>query len=78
MVINNLFDEEIRRKDLVGNDTHALVMENRGRSKSRGPLGHKKSRGRSKSRGKIKCYHFGKIGHMKRNCKILKQGVDKS
>ena len=62
----------------MGNDTHALVMENRGRSKIRGPSGHNKSRGRSKSRGKIKCYHCGKIGHMKRNCKILKQGGDKS
>ena len=78
MVKNILFDEEIRRKDFVGNDTHALVTENRGRSKSRGPFGYNKSRGRSKSRGKIKCYHCGKIGHMKRNCKILKQGVDKS
>ena len=77
LVRNSLFNEEIR-KDFMGNDTHALVTENRGRSKSRGPFGHNKSRGRSKSRGKIKCYHCGKIGHMKRNCKILKQGGDKS
>ena len=28
-------------------------------------------------KGKIKCYHCGKIDHMKRNCKILKQGGDK-
>ena len=28
--------------------------------------------------GKIKCYHCEKIDHMKRNCKILKQGGDKS
>ena len=77
MVINSLFNEEIRRKNFLGNDTHALVTENRGRRKSRRPYGHNKSRGRSKSRGKIKCYHCGKIGHMKRNCKILKQGGDK-
>ena len=25
-----------------------------------------------------KCNHYGKIGHMKRNCKIMKQRVDKS
>ena len=78
VVRNNLFNEEIRRKDFVGNDTYALVTENMGRSKSRGPSKYNKSRGRSKYRGKIKCYHCGKIGHMKRNCKILKQGVDKS
>ena len=78
MVRNSLFNEEIRRKDFMGNDTHALVKENKGQSKIRGPFGHNKSRGRSKSRGKIKCYHYGKIGHMKRNCKILKQGGDKS
>ena len=60
MIRNRLFNEEIRRKDLVGNDTHALVTKNKGRSKSRGPFGHNKSRGRSKSRGKINCYHCGK------------------
>ena len=78
MVRNSLFNEEIRRKDFVGNDTHAFVTENRGRSKNRGPSRHNKSRGKSKSREKIKCYHCGKIGHMKRNYKILKQGGDKS
>ena len=62
----------------MGNDTHALVMENKDRSKIKGTFRHNKSRGRSKSRGKLKCYHFGKIGHMKRNYKILKQGGDKS
>ena len=72
MVRNRLLNEEIQRKNFVGDDTHAFVVESRGRSKSRGPSGHNKSRGRSKSRGKIKCYHCGKIGHMKRNCKILK------
>ena len=30
MVRNSLFNEEIQRKDFVGNDTHALVKENRG------------------------------------------------
>ena len=55
MVKNSLFNEEIRRNDFLGNDTHALVTKNRGRSKSRGLF-------RSKSRGNIKCYHYGKIG----------------
>ena len=78
MVRNSIFNEQIRRKDFMGNGTHALVTENRGRSKSRRPFGHNKLRGRSKSKGKIKCYHCGKIGHMKMNYKILKQGGDKS
>ena len=30
MVRNSLFNEEIRRKDFVGNDTHALITENNG------------------------------------------------
>ena len=72
MVRNNPFNEEIRRNDFMGNDTYALVTENRGQRKSRGPYGHNKSRGRFTYRGKIKCYHCGKIGHMKRNYKIMK------
>ena len=35
MVRNSLFNKEIRRNDSLGNDTYALVTENRGRSKSR-------------------------------------------
>ena len=30
MVRNSLFNEETQRKDFLGNDTHALVMENMG------------------------------------------------
>ena len=33
MVRNSLFNEEIRRKDFLSNDTHAFVTENKGRSK---------------------------------------------
>ena len=62
----------------MDNDTHALVTENRGRRKSRGPSKHNKSRGISKSRGKIKCHHCSQIVYMNRNCKILKKGVYKS
>ena len=35
LVKTRLFNEEIRRKDFLGNDTHALVTENRGRSISK-------------------------------------------
>ena len=62
----------------MSNDTHALVMENKGQSISQVSFGQNKLSVRSKSREKIKCYHCGKPGHMKRNCKFLKQGVDKS
>ena len=55
MVRNSLFNEEIQRKDLVGSDTHALVTENRGRSRNKGPYEQNKSRSRSKSRKKMKC-----------------------
>ena len=43
MARNSLFNEEIRKNDFLGNDTHALVTENRSHSKSRGPFGHNKS-----------------------------------
>ena len=39
MVRNSIFNEEIQKKDLMGNDTHALVTENRGRSISTGRYG---------------------------------------
>ena len=39
MVRNSIFNEEIQKKDLMGNDTHALVTENRGRSRSKGRYG---------------------------------------
>lgn len=73
MVKNRLFNEELRRRDAASTSTgnQALVTENRGRSKSRGPKGYNKSNDRSKSREKRKCYHCGKIGHLKRNCRLL-------
>ena len=77
MVRNSLFNEEILRKDIVEKTHMPLSRRTTGRRKIRGPFGHNKLRGRSKSRGKIKYYHCCKIGHMERNCKILKQGGDK-
>ena len=39
MVRNSLLNEEIQRKNFVGNDTHALVTENRGETKAKNHLG---------------------------------------
>ena len=78
MVKDALINEEARRKDVGINQSHALVMERRGRQQggSRG-----KGRGRSKSRGRstdgrkttYRCYHCGLEGHLKKNCRKLLQ-----
>ena len=72
MVKNRLLKEEIRRRDVASTSSQALVTENRGRSKSRG-RGNGQSRDRSKSKEKRSCYNYGKPGHIKRNCRYLKQ-----
>jgi hypothetical protein len=44
MVKDSLFNEETRRKDMGKDDAHALVTENRGRSRGRNSKGCDKSR----------------------------------
>lgn len=48
----------------------ALVVENRGRGKSRGPKGRGNSKERSKSREKETrtCHYCKKSGHLKKYC----------
>ena len=60
---------------VASNESQALVTENRGRNKGRmSRPQNDKSRGRSKSRSKdYACYHCGKPGHMKKNCRVLKR-----
>ncbi|GKU94478.1 hypothetical protein SLEP1_g7975 [Rubroshorea leprosula] len=75
---NRIFEKEKRMRALgvfSQPDTQALVTENRGRSKTREPRG-RGGRSRSKSKSGVKCYHCGRLGHMRRNCYLLK-GKDK-
>ena len=80
MVTDAMYNEETRRKDLGGDQSHALITENkgrgRGRSKSRGrSRGRFQDRGKPKegtSRPKFKCYHCGQEAHIKKYCYALK------
>ena len=60
---------------VANNESQALVIENRGRSKGRMSRPQNGiSKGRLKSRGKdYACYHYGKQGHMKKNFRIWKR-----
>ena len=75
-VTSSMLNEETRRKSSGSSHFEALVMENRGRgrSKSRAPHNRDKSRGRSRSilKKDVECYYCHKKGHMKRECKKLK------
>ena len=75
-VTSSLLNEETRRKSSCSSHSKSLVMENRGRgkSKSRAPHNRDKSRGRSSliSEKDVECYYCHKKGHMKRECKKLK------
>jgi hypothetical protein len=77
MVKGSMFNEETRRKEQgISSHIEALVTEKRGRSKSKKPRSddsRDKSRRKSKSRKEIKCFHCGKPGHMKRECRKFKR-----
>ena len=81
IVKDSLLNEEAKRKEKNESFSGVLVtkkqkrhekQERCGRSQRRNSHG---SRGRSKSKKKkyIKCYHYNKPGHMKKECKILKR-----
>ncbi|KAK9906214.1 hypothetical protein M0R45_002714 [Rubus argutus] len=74
-VKDNLQNEETRRKSsgASSSGSQVFVVENRGRSKSRGPKGHGRSVSRSKTRFTGKCHHCGIVGHMRRNCHKLRK-----
>ena len=77
MVKDNMFNEEARRKDLdIFSNTETLVTERLGKSKSRKPsndYNRDKSRGKLKSRKEIKCFYWGKPGHIKRECRKFRR-----
>ena len=75
MVKESLLNEEARKKK--GESSFGVLVSEKpegcGRSKSRYPQGHGSkdmSRGRSKN---SKCFHCNKMGHMKRECRLLKR-----
>lgn len=73
MVKESVSNEENRRKETSIDHGQALITEDWGRGKNKGPRDDNKSRNRSKSREMPKCYDYWKPWHLKRNCKILKQ-----
>ncbi|KAF7121453.1 hypothetical protein RHSIM_Rhsim13G0116100 [Rhododendron simsii] len=87
MVKDGMFNEEARRKEQgTSVDTEALVVQNRGRSRTRNSGGDRnkskdrsrsKSRGTSKPRSEIECFHCHKMGHMRKECRILQKELKK-
>ena len=71
VIKERMFNEELRRKEMGVDNSQALVVENKGRSKSKGPKGRGNSHSRSKSRkgNKTKtCHYCKKPGHVKKYC----------
>ncbi|KAK6917929.1 Zinc finger, CCHC-type [Dillenia turbinata] len=78
MVKDSMFNEEARWKDMESGSSKALITENKDRNKNRDQdsRGRSKSNKRSKSKEVVKCYYCKKIGHIKRNCRLLKEKKD--
>ena len=73
MVKDSLLNEETRRKDMGKDDTHALVTENRERSRSRNSKGCGKFKSPSQTKGKVKCFYYDEEGHIKKKLKGLEK-----
>lgn len=73
---DNLLNEEARRKENGESSFGTLVLEKQERSGIRQSRNARKYRGRSKSKKKknsIKWYHYNKLDHMKKECRIWKK-----
>lgn len=80
LVIGSVLNNEVRRELHGSSNLEALVIEKRGRSKTRNPQNSdkcEKSKVHSKSRKGIDCYHCGKSGCFQRNCWKLRMENDK-
>ncbi|CAL5322839.1 unnamed protein product [Camellia sinensis] len=76
MVTDALFNEEARKKEMEGEQSHALVTESRGRDRERGRgRGRSKSRGRSQSRqdNTRRCFYCDQEDHVIRDCPEKKE-----
>lgn len=72
LVKDNLFNEEIKRKDLDKNDVKALIIDNREMGKSKDPKGRDNFRSQSKVRQNVKCFYCNKEDHIKKHCMTWK------
>ncbi|KAJ8492114.1 hypothetical protein OPV22_013835 [Ensete ventricosum] len=73
-VTSSLLNEELRRKNSATQiNSQALVLENRGRSKSKDRSGSHVGRSKSRSRKNIVCYNCGEKRHYKNQCKQPKK-----
>ena len=77
MVKDSLLNEETRRKDMGKDIAHALVMENKERSKSRSYKGQGKFKSQSESKGKFKCFYCDKEGYIKKELQGLEEQTER-
>ena len=73
-VESSLLTEEVNRKNLDSNrGSTALVVRGRSKDKKKGEsIGKLRSKSRGRSVKDLECYHYGKKGHLKRDCRTYK------
>ncbi|KAK6940245.1 GAG-pre-integrase domain [Dillenia turbinata] len=78
MLKNSMFNEEAKKKDMESKSSQALIIENRGRTKNKDQYsrGRNMFKKRSKTNKSVRCFYYKKTGHIKRNCRLLKEKKD--